>query len=101
MLISGIGMLIEMADNISASREFLYKIASKMGGSYGTNNAGRAYSAPQPQAPVNKDYVSALSRLSAVANGGAIPVSEFWYCTKCGEKNDRLASICKGCGKYK
>lgn len=115
VILSGIGMLIEMAENIEASREFLYEIASKTGGFYGANNSGRVYStprtqntedanynnAPQPQATVNKDYGSALSRLNAVANGGAAPVNDFWYCTKCGEKNERLASICKGCGKYK
>lgn len=106
VLSSGIGMLIEMAENIEESRGFLYDIASKTGGSYGAvlpqspsnQNLGGDI---VPQASVNKDYGNALSRLSAVANGGTAPVNDFWYCKSCGEKNERLASCCKGCGKYR
>ncbi|MDE6728209.1 MAG: hypothetical protein K2J80_09780 [Oscillospiraceae bacterium] len=94
---ASLGMLIEISENIRESRDRLYEINNKMGGSYGANNAGVAYNAHE-----NKNYGNALSRLNAVANGGTAPSApEFWYCTKCGERNDRLSDICRGCGKYK
>lgn len=100
VLAAGYGMLIEISENIQESRYHLYEINNKMGSSYGTNNSNAAYSAPQ--ASGNKNYGNAAAKLSAIANGNsAETVPDFWYCTKCGEKNDKLASTCKGCGKYK
>lgn len=100
VIASGFGMLIEIAENIQESREHLYEIRSKMGGAYGANSSNAANGAPQNYG--NKNYANAAARLSAIANGGTPePVPDFWYCRSCGEKNDKLASSCKGCGKYK
>lgn len=33
--------------------------------------------------------------------GSGLRVSDYWVCRLCGEKNDRLTNICKGCGQYK
>lgn len=102
VLAAGFGMLIEISENIRESREYLYEIKNKMSGSYSANNTGTAYNAAQPYSSENKSYGNSISKLSAIANGGsAEAVPEFWFCTSCGEKNDRLSSSCKGCGKYK
>ena len=104
LILAGIGVVVEMADNILRSREILEEISRKMGSSY----APQGVSDNAPQAQSGSSYGSqaqvsgAISRLSAIANGAsADAVPDFGYCKQCGEKNDRLASICKGCGKYK
>lgn len=97
---SGFGMLIEISENIQEIRYHLYEINNKMGVSCGANKPNAAYGVPQ--APAEKNYSNTAARLSAIANGGTPdPVPDFWYCRNCGERNDKLASTCKGCGKYK
>lgn len=92
------GMMIEISENIRESRDYLYELKNKTGGAPNTSNA---YSAP-PSGGRDKNFDSTASKLSAIANGGSAPqVPDFWYCRDCGTKNDRLASTCKGCGKYK
>lgn len=101
---ASLGMLVEIAENIIESRDFLYEINSKLNGSRGAGSASQPYASNggQETAPFEKNYGNALSKFSAINNGGAAPSApDFWYCNDCGTKNDRLSSTCKGCGKYK
>lgn len=102
VIAAGFGMLIEISENIQESRDHLYEINNKIGGSYGANSASGNYNALQPHSSENKNYGYSVSKLSAIANGGSAEAApDFWYCTECGEKNDKHATTCKGCGKYK
>lgn len=94
VLAAGFGMMIEISENIKKSCDFLYEIKSKTGGSYGANNTqqpigtnpnyGTEYQNPSTE---NKGYGNALSKFSAINNGGsAATAPDFWYCTECGEK---------------
>lgn len=45
--------------------------------------------------------LSSIERLRRINNGESTVENDFWFCTACGEKNKKLDSICKSCGKYK
>lgn len=103
---ASMGMMVEISENIKESCDHLYELKNSLNVSSNKNSASPQqshtsnYGAPAPNG--NKDYGNALSKFSAINNGGeASSVPDFWYCTQCGTKNDRLASTCKGCGKYK
>ncbi len=76
------GMFIEMTYNIADIRGMTV---------HGTLNV--SYDA-KPQ-----DIKSTYNKLAAIADDS--DDDEFWTCKSCGTQNDKLASTCKGCGKYK
>lgn len=80
-----LGMLVEISENISESRGYLYEIKYKLNNSQQSGDA------------TSNSYGSALSKLSAINNSS----SEHWFCRECGTQNSRLSDTCKGCGKHK
>ncbi len=77
-----IAMFIELCDNISDIREKLFN----------SSNC----------APSSSQHISSrLDKLSSISNDSNPNACDFWVCKECGTKNNRLESICKGCGKYK
>lgn len=48
---------------------------------------------------LNEGY--SLDRLKRISGSDSTVAGDFWHCTACGEKNNKLDSICKSCGKYK
>lgn len=94
------GMLAELGENVAAIRWHQERAAMP-------NNVAQynpAYTSGDSSSQNATPYDSAhtLSRLSSISNGQNAPiVPEYWICPHCKTKNDRLATYCKGCGKYK
>ncbi len=82
---STIGTLIEISNKASENQELLVKIITQLQ-SDGQSDASGSSS-------------SLLSRLkSDVPSTGS---AEPWRCPDCGEVNDKNATFCKSCGRYK
>ena len=76
------GMFIEMCYNIADIRGMTV---------HGSLNVTYV---PKPQ-----DIQGTYNKLAAIAEEE--DGDELWTCKSCGTQNDKLASTCKGCGKYK
>lgn len=80
---TGFAMWLELCDNVADMRD-------KMNASAFGN------------APVTSDRTQGLlNRLAPSDDANSSASNDFWYCTNCGTKNDKLSDTCKGCGKYK
>lgn len=97
---SAFGTFVEISEHTRKTNELLSELANFRGGAPQNVTSGGA---PQTEAhggAPQSSYQGAVSRLSAIAKGDT-PKDDFWYCSKCGEKNPANSLTCRGCGKYK
>lgn len=88
------GMIVEMSENINKCCQYLVDIKNGSGlmSANGMNSRG--------DSPLQVNFGDRMYALASESSGRQAD-SNFWRCKYCGEQNDRLADICKGCGKYK
>ena len=95
MLHATFGMLVELCDNVAEIR-----------GELGSVNKNTRYLNTEPDIPSSTTVSpsthksTSIAKLTAINNGEKYTV-DYWTCADCNTKNDKLATICKGCGKYK
>ncbi len=91
------GMIVEMANNISKSREYLEMLCGK--------DSGTPLSPPSPSSydlltwicprckTKNSNNFKYCTKCRAQKPGS----EEYWYCSKCGEKNENVRQFCVIC----
>lgn len=97
VVFTGFGMLVEIANNINKSREYLGMLCGKAPGTQ-TMSAPQAkpvptWTCPHCQTKNSDDYhFCTKCRTPKPAS------EEYWYCSKCGEKNESVRQYCMVCG---
>lgn len=91
ILHASFGMFLELCDNVAEIRGELWSV---------NKNTKALKSDPDPAQSYSTNSGPALNKLTAINNGENYSC-DYWICKDCNTKNDRLAAICKGCGKYK
>lgn len=111
IIFSSFGMVIEMADNIRKSREFLETMSRNNGAQ--TNNVQPATNVANVQQPVNTASVQPTVNVASVQQPAKVtnvqqPVnvanntpSEPWVCPKCGHTNSGSYKYCEDCDARK
>ncbi len=90
VMASGLGMIIEISENIKACREHLSTITYKSG-----SFSGRS---PAPEA-IFKEPEETLSKPTAELYRQPQSIDEAQYCTQCGAKLTDGMNFCTQCGK--